>query len=120
MSTFPHIFQGKDKPITESLIPFGLECGNGWFNLINDLCIRIQAYLDKHPEVEPVEATQVKEKFGGLRFYTCGGDEVTDKMIAKAEQDSYTICELCGSTVGVHQTEGWITTLCSKCDTKTS
>ncbi len=120
MSTFPLIFQGKDKPITESLIPFGLECGNGWFSLINDLCIRMQDYLDKHPEVEQVEATQVKEKYGGLRFYVSGGDEATDKMIAEAERDSYAICEKCGSTVGVHQTKGWIQTLCLKCNTKTS
>lgn len=117
---FPKIFRQKDLPMSQTCMCWGCECGDGWHGLILDLCVRIQAYLDLHPEVEQVEAEQVKEKFGGLRFYACGGDENTDKMIEKAEQDSYTICERCGSTVGVHQTEGWITTLCSKCDTKTS
>ncbi len=117
---FPKIFRQKDCSIQESCMPWGMECGDGWHGLILDLCVRIQAHLDLHPEVQQVEAEQVKEKFGGLRFYVSGGDEVTDKMITKAEEDSYTICESCGSTVGVHQTESWIKTLCSKCDTKIS
>lgn len=101
-------------------MPWGFECGDGWHGLILDLCVLLQAYLDLHPEVTQVEACQVKEKFGGLRFYTDGGDYLTDKMVEGAEACSYQVCEVCGSISGVHQTEGWIKTLCQKCDTKTS
>jgi len=62
-----------------------------------------------------VEITQIKEKFGGLRFYYNGGDDVIHGMVSLAENLSYEICELCGSTKNIMQTEGWITTLCEDC-----
>lgn len=66
-----------------------------------------------------VEAVQVKEKYGGLRFYISGGDDIIHGMIDLAEKMSYQICEKCGSRENVKQTKGgWISTLCSKCKKK--
>jgi hypothetical protein len=64
-----------------------------------------------------VIANQVKEKFGGLRFYVSGADDHVDGMIALAETLSYHICEHCGvmdETV-VCTGKGWVQTLCMKC-----
>jgi hypothetical protein len=61
---------------------------------------------------------QIKEKFGGLRFYYSGGDNSIGGMVFLAERLSYKICETCGSTKNVTQTEGWIKTLCEDCMTK--
>ncbi len=64
-----------------------------------------------------VIANQVKEKFGGLRFYVSGADDTVDGMILLAETLSYHICENCGvmdETV-VCTGRGWIQTLCMKC-----
>ena len=47
---------------------FYFECGDGWIDLINELCFKLQAYIDDFDSVEQVIAGQVKEKFGGLRF----------------------------------------------------
>ena len=136
MKKYPKIFIGKDKPITESLIPFGFECGGGWYWLIDHLCKSIQSYCDNRNEgirirnkacqegrlesekVEDewqVEATQVKEKFGGLRFYINGADDFVYGMISFAEHLSYQICEECGSTKNIIHTKGWISTICQKC-----
>ena len=57
----------------------------------------------------------VKEKFGGLRFYTNYVDDQIEGMIKYAEYLAYKTCEECGSTENVTQTEGWIITLCEKC-----
>ena len=119
---YPKIFAGKDKSIRESLIPFGIETGDGWYWLVDSLCQAIQNHcegfaFDKGKPVEQyqVEAVQVKEKFGGLRFYVNGADDKVYGMINLAEQMSYKICERCGSTDGVTQTKGWIYTLCKNC-----
>lgn len=56
---------------------------------------------------------QVKEKFGGLRFYIgAGSDEVHD-VVRKAEAASTYICETCGEP-GQLVTRGWWHTACPK------
>jgi hypothetical protein len=62
-----------------------------------------------------VIATQVKEKFGGLRFYVQGASDVQYAVISFTESLSYKICEKCGSMNHIGQTQGWVTTLCKDC-----
>lgn len=62
-------------------------------------------------EVEQVVAVQVKEKFGGLRFYYDGGDRVIQEVVTFAEDLSMVVCEECGAP-GERGGEGWIGTLC--------
>jgi len=81
------------------------------------LCDSIQSYLtsNAHKDLSPVVAVQVKEKFGELRFYHTGGDDIIFGMVWLAESLSNTICEECGSTEHVGQTSGWIMTRCKQC-----
>lgn len=73
------------------------------------------AKWEQYTAIEQVEASQIKEKYGGLRFYTNGHDDRIDGMIWLAESMSYSICEECGSTNNVTQTKGWIISLCESC-----
>jgi hypothetical protein len=77
------------------------------------------AKKEKIESIGQVVATQVKEKFGGLRFYYNGGDQLIDGMIRLAEHESYYICEECGSTehVGITK-EGWLFVRCKNCAEK--
>ena len=59
-------------------------------------------------------ASQVKEKFGTLRFYMTSYTKQMDKAIGEAERKSAITCELCGKK-GKLNKEGWITCLCTKC-----
>ena len=59
---------------------------------------------------------QVKEKFGGLRFYIEAGSEEIHQRILQAERRSYLTCEECGRP-GLPNREGWIRTLCEECRT---
>ncbi len=72
------------------------------------------AYYGHANGVAP-EILQVKEKFGGLRFYVQGSNDFFDGMICMAEQASYTICEQCGKP-GKPRSGGWILTLCDECE----
>ena len=92
-----------------------LECGPGWYDLIDKLCTNIQRHIDAG-NFEQIHASQVKEKFGGLRFYIGYGDEYIMDIVEKAEDMSYNTCEECGSTdASQTATSGWISTLCEKC-----
>lgn len=70
----------------------------------------------ERPVPEPVEqvvAIQVKEKFGGLRFYYMGGDEYIRGLENMAESMSYRTCEVCGAP-GTSTKGRWIRTLCEE------
>ena len=64
------------------------------------------------PELlDQVVATQIKEKFGTLRFYYHGGDEYIRGLDAMAESMSAVTCEDCGKP-GKRRSGGWVRTLC--------
>jgi len=112
---FPKIFAQRNLPMTETCMCWGFECGDGWFNIINQLCQNIQHHIDwKNKEKEVVAqvvVSQVKEKYGTLRFYYSGGDDTIDGMVSMAASMSGVTCEQCGNP-GTQNYGGWITTLC--------
>lgn len=111
---FPNIFKDRNADMRTTAMCWGFDCGDGWYSIINKLCTDIQKHLDENPKVEQVVATQVKEKFGTLRFYICGGDNTIDDMIMEAEQESARTCEVCGKP-GSLETKGWMTVRCDDC-----
>ena len=62
-------------------------------------------------KVERVTVAQIKEKFGGLRFYYDGGDEYVSGLVTMAESWAARTCETCGEK-GKQRSGGWIRTLC--------
>ncbi len=114
LKKYPKIFRQKDLPMTQTCMCWGIDTGLGWHWLIDILCSYLQWDIDRNGH-QQIEAIQVKEKFGTLRFYTNGADETQQGMISLAEFMSAHICEDCGSTNNVTQTEGWIVTLCPPC-----
>jgi len=108
------LYKNYEKLFGEGL-DFGFECGDGWYPIINKMCRMIQYNVDS-TKSEQVVACQVKEKFGGLRFYINGGSEKAYDIISFFESLSYIICEKCGSTEGETKTEGhWMSTRCNSC-----
>lgn len=114
---YSKIFADRNADMKETAMCWGFECGDGWYWLIDNLCDSIQSYIDQneHLHIPQVIATQVKEKWGGLRFYINGGDGRIAGMIQLAEHMSFKICEICGSTENIKQTEGWVQSLCPNC-----
>ena len=103
---FPKMFAGRYG---------GFAVGAGWYPILEILCSNIQHHLDwKNREsliVPQVEVDQIKEKFGGLRFYYSGGDDEISGMVRMAEAWADVACEECGA-VGKRRSGGWIRTLC--------
>ena len=92
-------------PITNSNF---FEVGPGWYELIKDLIQDlIELGWDK-------QVCQVKEKFGGLRFYINTGSDEIYKRITEAEKQSYETCEETGLPGELRTDIGWHTTLCDE------
>ena len=90
-----------------------LEIEKGWFDLVENLCEDI---LQLDPP-ESFEVVQIKQKFGGLRFYTskiCSGE--IEQLISKAESDSYTICESCSKPGKKVCPNSYIYITCEECE----
>jgi hypothetical protein len=72
-----------------------------------------ETYREVRDAIPQVVATQIKEKFGTLRFYYHGGDDIVDGIVRMAEAMSAVTCEVCGD-VGKTNGDGWLSTLCDK------
>lgn len=95
-----------DKPPIKSSYFF--DCDTGWNKLLKEL-IEDLIQLGWNKQV-----CQVKEKFGGLRFYINEGSDEIFKRITKAEVDSYKICEKCGNEGKLRNDIPWYMTLCEE------
>lgn len=81
------------------------QVGSGWAGLIEKI-------WDKLPHDAMV--TQVKEKYGTLRFYADYIDEETQDFIFEVEHESAHICEWCGKPGKTRTDVGWYLTLCEE------
>lgn len=178
-TAYPEIFFGRRRRLCgwPTAVERGIDCDDGWFNILDQLCHQIQWHVSASRErrardlrfnrallravrgdreslirlhtygdseaarargearvaeilVDPepqchipsvacpqVVAAQVKEKFGTLRFYIDGGDDVVRGMIALAEGMSAVTCEICGNSGQVRsRPRTWIRTLCDEHD----
>ena len=86
-----------------------LNCvGSGWMPLVNQL-------LDDLLELGWDGAVyDVKEKFGGLRFYIGAGSDEIHERIQQAEDESYSVCEVTGKPGKLRSDLGWMRTLCDE------
>ena len=119
---------------------FEFSIGDGWYGIIDVLCGMISYRLEnaksrlkyamENPDAKftkPIAElekdvvaamdelpviTQVKEKFGTLRFYVHGGTSEMNNYIEFAEAMTGRVCEECGAP-GESRTGGWIKVLCN-------
>ena len=88
--------------------------GEGWLSLVDELHEQIVAIVGEH------DILQIKEKFGGLRYYYLLHGVTADQhaqvrdLVDEAERRSFEICETCGEPGGPDSTGGWVKTLCDE------
>ncbi|PIU06654.1 MULTISPECIES: hypothetical protein [unclassified Methylobacterium] len=89
-----------------------IETGPGWHWLL----VMTAEWMSEGGLPSNFKTAQVKEKFGGLRFYH-DGTRRTLRIARAAEQLSFGVCEICG-TPGRLRKGGWTRTLCDEHDPK--
>jgi hypothetical protein len=67
VTRYPTIFKYYKGDPKITCMAWGLDCGDGWFDLIQKACSDVMELCNKYHM--SIVADQVKEKFGGLRFY---------------------------------------------------
>jgi hypothetical protein len=99
----------------------------GWYKIMNRLCSELSVILEEALEANPenpdeplFSVLQVKEKFGGLRFYymmNTKDDELYRRIqtaVDNAEDTSYSTCQITGN-IGVLCKDGsHFMTLCEE------
>jgi len=96
-------------------LAFGFECGPGWYDLLEKLTQDIVAIIEKKG-LEDVYASQVKEKYGTLRFYMSQETDDIADLIEEAEELSEKTCEVCGEPGTLGQKGYWLCVRCENCE----
>ena len=107
VNNFPNLYRDYGADPRHSCMAFGFEVGDGWFNILKVLSERL--------EPTGAIASQVKEKYGTLRFYIYNGSDEAFDLIDRAEFASERTCEECGEP-GKLTDGGWVRTLCATCE----
>lgn len=86
--------------------------GDGWVPILDQLLTDLTA------AGWDGEIRQIKEKFGGLRFYASTNDPAHYDRIMAAELNSTKVCETCGqpgTVAGKPPAGRWLKALCESC-----
>lgn len=135
---FPMLYEGLGIHWREGGMLDGITVGPGWWDIVYEVSKSLEELMKSEPTFR-TRVGQVKEKFGGLRFYIDGiGAMYQDdkereywfsenlkpestwmeavRLVSKAEKESLETCEYCGArpatTSDYHP---WLKTLCAKC-----
>jgi hypothetical protein len=104
--------------------PYGLECGAGWKDIVDHTHEKLK-YIDPDYKI-----AQIKEKFGGLRYYFDASVEygsvayyIMNDIVKAAENEASYTCELCGvqglsKGVETRVDHYWYYTYCKECSDK--
>lgn len=117
---FPNLFVDRKASMQVTCMCWGFACGDGWYGIIREAAEQLEPLIveikQKYPNDFP-RASQVKEKFGTLRFYLSHGTDQMYDIVSEAERKSDTTCEYCGKK-GKLRKGGWLKTLCNTCHKK--
>ena len=104
--------------ILDSAIPTYTELDDmpdGWRKAFGiKMCKEIKAELKKHNYLRKYRITQIKEKFGGLRWYDAGSPQSIFDIISKYGHLSQTICINCGKPATCISA-GYVSPYCDDC-----
>jgi hypothetical protein len=110
---FPELLIGMTEPLTQNLMGFGFEYGDGWFDLTAELLGGLEEI--RKTEAPNLKLLQAKEKFGMMRVYLSSATKEAHDLVDKIEGISAYVCEDCGDLGKLVSVRGWIQSLCIPC-----
>jgi len=79
-----------------------IECEDGWYNVLDTLCGKIQKYINDNEEPQ-TRFLKIKKLYGTLSIDAfTNGDGSIDDMIEEAEEQSLSVCEFTGKKGEMH------------------
>jgi hypothetical protein len=120
---YPKILKDYRGDKMKTCMAWGLECDDGWYNLLDRCMEKVQYFCDlcqaQGKNVQLV-ATQIKEKYGTLRFYyyieeaTVIERSIIEDFVTQAERESEHVCEESGEDGTICSRGGWYKTVSRK------
>jgi hypothetical protein len=111
IAIYPKLFS--DLHPMQAVSMFGIECGDGWFELLKECIQGLKEVCEKHGY--DTRVSQIKEKYGTLRFYLDSTSDEMDEVIYRAEEKSAVTCESCGNPGSMNKTGYWMSVRCGEC-----
>lgn len=87
----------------------------GWMRSFGSILLKELDKAIKKYELNNYCILQIKEKYGSLRWYDHGGNNVTSEIVDKFENLSQNICLICGKPDVGYLKHGWIYPVCKSC-----
>lgn len=121
LKKYPNILKDFGGDPMSTCMAWGFEVEDGWYKLLDECMEKLQYFCDlcsKDGRQVQVVADQIKEKFGGLRFYVSVydankiEDSIVDDIIYEAEKKAINTCEVTGESGSLCHRGGWFKTLC--------
>jgi hypothetical protein len=112
---FPNLYRNMRGDPRQTCMAWGIAVSAGWYDIIYGLSQKLETMIQNIPEDKRPEymAAQVKEKFGGLRFYMEASTTEMDAFIKEAEETCWHTCETCGQP-GKLVKAGWLYVSCKE------
>lgn len=112
ISRFPRLLLKLADADPSDPFSYGIECGDGWYNLLQDLLSRLTD-LSGGPDAQVV-VVRVREKFGAMRVHIEAGAPEHWALVHWARDESEHVCEACGHSGTVLVSSGCVMTRCEK------
>lgn len=114
---FPNLFADRTASMRVTCMCWGFP-GDGWYGIIREAAEKLEPLIKairmERPDEDFPRASQVKEKFGTMRFYMTMETDEMSKIVDEVERKSAETCEECGEK-GELRRGGWLVTLCNSC-----
>lgn len=120
-SEYPKLFCQKDLKPNQTLMTNGIAVGDGWYDIIAELCQELEDYSTSRLadlSFKPPEFFQIKNSFGELAIRLTEHDEYANKLVEKAQSHARVTCEVCGNFGSERPFRGWHKVACLPCFNK--
>lgn len=87
---------------------------SGWLNIVKEFLSKLKARLIEIDFLDKYKITQIKEKFGFIRWHDNTADDGVIKLVQELEQKSEKTCIICGEPAK-YISLGWISPYCEDC-----
>lgn len=87
---------------------------SGWLNIVKEFLPKLKARLIEIDFLDKYKITQIKEKFGFIRWHDNTADDGVIKLVQELEQKSEKTCIICGEPAK-YISLGWISPYCEDC-----
>lgn len=110
---FPNLYSKRTLIEGRWYFPFEMS-DDGWFQIIYNLSEKLENIIVSNIWENKPTISQIKEKFGSLRWYMDYSNEEIEGLISDAEGASCHTCIWCGE-VGEFRKRSWVLVLCNGC-----